>query len=70
MSVSPARANTRSFENLDRRRLAVENALGSLRIEEMELDAEERQIFERYARGEISLDEMDRLVEQLTATIL
>jgi len=70
MSVSPARVNTRSFENLDKRRLAVENALGSLRIEEMELAPEERAIFERYARGEISLDEMDRLVEQMTATIL
>jgi hypothetical protein len=57
-------------EELDERRLAVENAIGSLRIEKLELDPEERRIFDRFALGQISLDEMDSLVEQMTAIIL
>jgi hypothetical protein len=70
MDVPTVSSSALSPEELDERRLAVENAIGSLRIEKLELDAEERQIFDRFAQGEISLDEMDSLVEQMTATIL
>jgi len=70
MSVSPAPVTTPDFEELERRHRAVDNALGSLRIENMELDQDEREIFERFARGEISLEELELLVEQKTATIL
>lgn len=69
MSVSPAPAKRPGFEDLERRRRAVDSALGSLRIENMELERDEQEVFERLARGEISLDEMDLLVEQMTATI-
>jgi hypothetical protein len=69
MSASPALDKPPCVEEADKRRLAVDNALGSLRIENMDLAPVERQIFERYAAGEISLDELDRLVEQRCATI-
>lgn len=47
-------ANVAEIE-LDNRRLAVESALGSLRIEGMELEPEGREILERFAKGEMSL---------------
>jgi hypothetical protein len=45
----------------------VQSALGSLRIEGMELEPDEREILERHARGEIDLAamhaEMDAYIE-------
>ncbi len=38
-----------------RRRLALESAIGSLRIEGMELEPGEREILDRHVRGEIDL---------------
>ena len=55
---------------LENRRLALESTLGSLRIEGMELEPEEREILERFARGEISLPEMRNAVRAYTATIV
>ena len=55
---------------LDERRLAVENAIGTLRIEGLEIDCVPKRILERYVLGEISLDEMSRLAHQHTAAIL
>jgi hypothetical protein len=55
---------------LENRRLALESTLGSLRIEGMELEPEEREILERFARGEISLPEMRNAVKAYTATIV
>jgi hypothetical protein len=55
---------------LDDRRLAVESALGSLRIEGMELEAEGREILERFANGEMSLPEMRSAIRAYTATIV
>jgi len=66
MDVHTVSSNAPGPEEMDERRLAVENAIGSLRIEKLELDPQERQIFDRFAQGEISLDEMDSLVEQMT----
>ena len=57
-------------KELDDRRLAVESAIGSLRIEALELDAVPNRILKQYAQGEISLDEMSRLVRDYTATIV
>jgi hypothetical protein len=54
---------------LDDRRLAVENAIGTLRIEGLELNAVPQRIFERYVQGEIALDEMSRLIHEHTAAI-
>jgi hypothetical protein len=55
---------------LDNRRLAVENAIGTLRIENMELDTVPHLVLEQYAQGEISLDEMSRQIHEHTAAIL
>jgi hypothetical protein len=66
MDVRTIPGHAPSPEELDERRLAVENAIGTLRIEKLELEPQERQIFDRFAQGEISLEEMDSLVEQMT----
>jgi hypothetical protein len=55
---------------LRERRLAVESALGSMRIEGMEPEQEAREILERYANGEISLPEMRSAIRAYTATIV
>lgn len=64
-------ANVAEIE-LDNRRLAVESALGSLRIEgmELELEPEGREILERFAKGEMSLPEMRSATRAYTATIV
>jgi len=55
---------------LDNRRLAVENAIGTLRIEGLELDPTPNRILQQYAKGEIPLDEMSRLIHEYTAGIV
>lgn len=42
----------------ERRRRGVESALGSLRIEGLEIDAETRAIFDRYIAGDLNIDEL------------
>jgi hypothetical protein len=66
-TVPVASVNEIEFEN---RRLAVESALGSLRIEGMELEPEGREILERFANGEMSLLEMRSAIRAYTATIV
>ncbi|MGA3080154.1 MAG: antitoxin VbhA family protein [Terracidiphilus sp.] len=70
MAVGTAPVITLSPAELDERRLAVENAIGTLRIEGMELDAIPNRILEQYAQGEIPLEEMSRLIHEYTATIV
>jgi uncharacterized protein YbjT (DUF2867 family) len=53
----------------DRRR-AVDSALGSLRIEGMELEPEPREVLERFARGEIDHAEMRAEIDSLVKTIV
>jgi hypothetical protein len=55
---------------LDDRRLAVENAIGTMRIENLEPDEPTRQILYRYVHGEIELPEANRLLDQLSRAIL
>lgn len=50
-------------EEAAERRLAVEGAIGSLRIEGMEPDARELEIVNRFARGEIDLAAMHAQME-------
>ena len=57
-------------KELDDRRLAVESAIGSLRIEALELDAVPNRILKQYTQGEIALDEMSRLIHEYAATIV
>jgi hypothetical protein len=55
---------------LTERRRAVDSALGSLRIEGIELEPEGRDILERFACGEMSLAEMRNAIRAYTATIV
>jgi hypothetical protein len=48
---------------LENRRLAVANAIGTMRIEDLEPDTITQQILFRYANGEIELAEMNRLLD-------
>jgi hypothetical protein len=43
---------------MERRRYAVESALGSLRIEGIELEGDARDAVEAFASGQIDLDDM------------
>jgi hypothetical protein len=56
--------------DLDDRRLAVESTIGTLRIENMEPDETTIQILNRYAQGQIDLEEASRLIHEYSATIL
>jgi Antitoxin VbhA len=55
---------------LDDRRLAVENAIGTMRIEDLEPDETTKQILYRYANGEIELPETNRLLDEYSRTIV
>ena len=55
---------------LDERRLAVENTIGTLRIEDLEPDEVTKRILYRYAQGEIGLDETNRLLDEYSNTDL
>jgi hypothetical protein len=68
--MTKRRKATLTATELQERRLAVESALGSLRIEGVELAPEERKFFDRFANGEISLSEMRSAVRAYTASIV
>jgi biotin operon repressor len=70
MAAATAPVITLTPAELDDRRLAIENAIGTLRIEGMEIDAIPHRIFEQYAQGAISLDEMSLQIHNYTATIV
>jgi hypothetical protein len=70
MAATTAPVITLTPAELDDRRLAVENTIGTLRIENMEPDETTKRILFRYAQGEITLDEMSRLIHEHTATIV
>jgi hypothetical protein len=69
MAAATATAIALTPNELNDRRLAVESAIGSLRIENLELDAVPNRILEQYMQGEISMDEMSRQIHAYTATI-
>jgi hypothetical protein len=70
MAVATLPVVTTNEIELDNRRLAVESALGSLRIEGMELESEGREILDRFANGEMTLPEMRSAIRAYTATIV
>lgn len=57
-------------EELDQRRLEVENTIGTMRIEDMEPDESTKQILYRYAKGEIEFEEAIRLMREDSRTIV
>ena len=70
MNTASAPAAALTPAELDERRLAVEGAIGSLRIESLEPDVIPNSILDRYAQGEIPLDEMSRLIHEYSARIV
>jgi len=70
MAAATAPVITLTPAELDERRLAVENAIGTLRIEGLEIDKIPHRIFEQFAQGAISLDEMSRQIHEYTASIV
>jgi hypothetical protein len=55
---------------LDDRRLAVENTIGTMRIEDLEPDETTKQILSRYASGEIDLAETNHLLDEDSSSVL
>ena len=70
MAIATSPIVTLTQTELDERRLAVENAIGTMRIEDLEPDETTRQILFRYAAGEISSDETSRMLDEYSATFL
>ena len=70
MATATAPVITLTPAELDDRRLAVENAVGTMRIEDLEPDETTQQILSRYAAGEIELSEMNRLLDNYSSAIL
>ena len=68
-TVDQSKKTLTSAELTERRR-ALDSALGSLRIEGMELEPEGREILERFANGDMSLAEMRNAIRAYTATIV
>jgi hypothetical protein len=69
MAVETAPVRQITPAELDDRRLAVEGAVGSMRMEDLEPDETTKQIISRYANGEIELVEMNRLLDEYSRTI-
>lgn len=69
MAVEAARVVTPTQAELDDRRLAVENAIGTLRIENMEPDETTQRVLSRYANGEIELAETNRLLDEYSRSV-
>jgi hypothetical protein len=59
-----------SPKELAERRSAVDYAIGTQRIEGIEPEAVPLSILDRYAQGEISMDEVDRLTDEYLVTII
>jgi hypothetical protein len=57
-------------DELDDRRLAVENTVGTMRIEGMEPDETIMQILNSYQQGKIPIEEASRLMHEYSTTIL
>lgn len=70
MAAAPAPVITLTQAELDERRLAVENTIGTMRIEGLDPDEATLQILNRYASGEIEFSETKRLLREYSRTLL
>ena len=68
--MSRRRKVTLTEDSLADRRYAVDCAIGSMRIEDMEPDPEVLEIMERFVRGEIHLAEMGAEIRYFARTIV
>ncbi len=70
MAAATAPVITLIPTELDDRRLAVENAIGTMRLSDLEPDESTQKILYCYANGEIDIEEMSRQIHEYSATIL
>ncbi|MGD0547018.1 MAG: antitoxin VbhA family protein [Terracidiphilus sp.] len=70
MAAATAPVITLTPAELDDRRLAVENTIGTMRIENLDPDETTLQILNRYASGEIEFSETKRLLRDHSRTLL
>ena len=70
MAAATAPVITLTPAELDDRRLAVENTIGTMRIEGLDPDEVTMQILNRYASGEIEFSETKRLLRNHSRTLL
>jgi hypothetical protein len=70
MAATTASVIPLTAAELNDRRLAVESTIGTMRIENLEPDEITKGILQRYAQGEIGLDEASRLMHEYSATIV
>jgi hypothetical protein len=70
MTIATAPKITLTPEELDKRRLAVQNTIGTMRIEDMEPDEATMRILDRYTNGEIDFPEANRLMLEDSRTII
>lgn len=66
MAVATTPLMPLTAEEAAERRRAIDSALGSMRIENMEPDVKVREIAERYVRGEIDLATMQAEMDECT----
>jgi hypothetical protein len=59
-----------TLEELDQRRLQVENTVGTMRIEDMEPDETTMTFLNSYAHGEIEFEETIRLMREYSRTVM
>jgi hypothetical protein len=69
MAAASAPVLTLTPAELDDRRLAVESAIGTMRIEDLEPSQATQKILNCYADGEIELPETNRLLDALSNSI-
>ncbi len=69
MAATTAPGIALTLAELDDRRLAVENAIGTMRIEGLDPDETTKRILSLYANGEIGLSETSSLLHEYSATI-
>jgi hypothetical protein len=70
MAVATAPVIQLTPAELDDRRLAVENTIGTMRIEGLDPDETTLQILNRYAEGQIEFSETKRLLRDHSRTLL
>jgi hypothetical protein len=70
VAVETASVKRLDAAELDDRRLAIENTIGTMRIEGLDPDETTLQILARYADGQIEFSEAKRLLREYSRTIL
>jgi hypothetical protein len=69
MHDTTAHVGTLTPEDLDDRRLAVEGTVGTMRLSDLEPVETTMRILDSYQRGEITIEELNRLMHEYSSMI-